>query len=227
MKNKKIILLFILVLLISIFGVSFALYNYNKTSKSSKLIVGDIYMHYKESDMSILTTAEDTSRFYYNGYLLNPNMKNQEYQELDTRNELSKCVDYFNKYEPNEGETSIDFCRGTGTFYGSTFQTHLDNNNFDNTMLTELKELNIVTSDNKINSIMASQTYEEKQEVIDTRNELSKCADYFNKIGINYDSGTTGITYCQGTGTAYGGYTLQQNINDDQLNESQLIELKN
>ena len=60
MKNKKIILLFILVLLISIFGVSFALYNYNKTSKNSKLIVGDIYMHYKESDMSILTTTEDT-----------------------------------------------------------------------------------------------------------------------------------------------------------------------
>ena len=103
MKNKKIIILFILVLLISIFGVSFALYNYNKTSKNSKLIVGDIYMHYKESDMSILTTAEDTSKFYYNGYLLNPNMKNQEYQEKqvgeDTRNELTKCADYFKDSE--------------------------------------------------------------------------------------------------------------------------------
>ena len=100
MKNKKILIItFILVLVISIFGISFALYTYNKTSSNSKLIVGDIYMHYKESNEAILTTAEDTSRFYYNGYLVNSVMASQEYQTLpDNRNELSKCVDYFNKY---------------------------------------------------------------------------------------------------------------------------------
>lgn len=128
MKNKKtLIITFILILIISIFKISFALYTYNKTSSNSKLIVGDIYMHYKESNEAILTTAEDTSRFYYNGYLVNSAMSSQTYEEMteseDTRNELSKCVDYFNKYEPNEGETALDFCRGTGTFYGSTFHT--------------------------------------------------------------------------------------------------------
>lgn len=73
-------------------------------------------------------------------------MASQTYQEppTDNRNELSKCVDYFNKFEPNEGETALDFCKGTGTFFGNTFQTLLDNNSVDNTMLTELKELNIV-----------------------------------------------------------------------------------
>ena len=254
MKNKKIILLFILVLLISIFGVSFALYNYNKTSKNSKLIVGDIYMHYKESNEAILTTAEDTSRFYLDGYLVNSAMASQEYQTLpDNRNELSKCVDYFDKKNINydDGTTGITFCQGTGTLYGSTFQTHLDNNNLDNTMLTELKELNIVTSDNKINSIMASQTYEEKQSTDDTRNELSKCTDYFyskygtsglsnisqkkynylknNKIikiassGVRYTKSDY-IEFCKGTGSI-NNISLKKFISSGVLSSEYLTEL--
>ncbi|MCI5701356.1 MAG: hypothetical protein MR266_01085, partial [Erysipelotrichaceae bacterium] len=168
MKNKKIILLFILVLLISIFGVSFALYNYNKISKNSKLIVGDIYMHYKESDTSILTTAEDTSNFYYEGYLLNPNMKNQEYQELDTRNELTKCVDYF-----KDGDYIIlgliSFCKNEAVeINGNTFQFQSwINNNSTETQINELKKLNVVLEDNTVNPIMSSQEYVDT----DTRNE--------------------------------------------------------
>ncbi len=250
MKNKKILIItFILVLVISIFGISFALYTYNKTSSNSKLIVGDIYMHYKESNEAILTTAEDTSRFYYNGYLVNSAMSSQEYQTLpDNRNELSKCVDYFNKYEPDEGETALDFCRGTGTFYGSTFQTQLDNNNFDNTMLTELKELNIVTSDNKVNSVMMSQEY---TELPDNRNELSKCTDYFyskygtsglpnisqkkynylknNKIikimsgGVSYTKSDY-IEFCKGTGSINNIF-LKDFINSGVLSSEYLTEL--
>lgn len=249
MKNKKtLIITFILILIISIFGISFALYTYNKTSSNSKLIVGDIYMHYKESNEAILTTAEDTSRFYYNGYLVNSVMASQEYQTLpDNRNELSKCVDYFNKYEPNEGETALDFCRGTGTFYGSTFQTRLDNNNFDNTILTELKELNIVTIDNKVNPIMASQEYESS----DTRNELSKCTDYFyskygtsglpnisqkkynylkdNKIikiksgGVSYTKSDY-IEFCKGTGSI-NNISLKKFISSGVLSSEYLTEL--
>ncbi len=65
MKNKKILIIISVLVLISfIFGLTFATYTYNKTGKTSKLIVGDIYMHYKESNEAILTTAEDTSRFY-------------------------------------------------------------------------------------------------------------------------------------------------------------------
>ncbi len=256
MKNKKIILLFILVLLISIFGVSFALYNYNKTSKNSKLIVGDIYMHYKESNEAILTTAEDTSRFYYNGYLLNPNMKNQEYQEKqvgeDTRNELSKCVDYISstKMPLNEGDTYASYCKGNGkTSQGKTFQENLNEGNwFPNEILTELKDLNIVTSDNKVNPIMASQEYES---LSDTRNELSKCTDYFyskygtsglsnisqkkynylknNKIikiasgGVRYTKSDY-IEFCKGTGSI-NNISLKKFISSGVLSSEYLTEL--
>ena len=184
MNNKKVLIIVsLLILIISIFGISFALLNYKKTGSDSKLIVGDIYMHYNENDETILTTVEDTSDFYYNGYLLNSDMKNQEYQTLSD-NELSKCVDYFNNagMPLADGDTYITYCQGTGkTNLGKTFQENLTEGDwFSDTILNELKNLNIVTSDNKINSIMASQTYE------DTRNELSKCADYFySKYGAN------------------------------------------
>ena len=202
MKNKKIIILFILVLLISIFGVSFALYNYNKTSKNSKLIVGDIYMHYKESDMSILTTAEDTSNFYYEKDILNPNMKNQEYQEKqvgeDTRNELSKCVDYFDELNISydDGTTGITYCQGTGTAYGGySFQQDIDDSQLSEEKLTNLKNLNVISSKKGIlssystdkatpNPEMKNQTYE-----TDNRNELSKCVDYFREYFNNKSSG--------------------------------------
>ena len=212
MKNKKIILLFILVLLISIFGVSFALYNYNKTSKNSKLIVGDIYMHYKESDMSILTTAEDTSKFYYNGYLLNPNMKNQEYQELDTRNELSKCVDYFVANDWSK-EQSLPFCKGETINMDSNefnLQTMIDNNEINSTVLSDLQKINVITSDNKVNPNMKNQEYQE----LDTRNELSKCVDYISSTSMTLNSGDTYITYCQGTGKTSKGKTFQEVITD-------------
>ena len=196
MKNKKIIILFILVLLISIFGVSFALYNYNKTSKNSKLIVGDIYMHYKESDMSILTTAEDTSKFYYNGYLLNPNMKNQEYQEKqvgeDTRNELTKCADYFKDSEYIILGL-ISFCKNeTIELNGTTiqFQSWINNNSTE-TQINELKKLNVVLEDNTVNPIMSSQEYVDT----DTRNELSKCMELSLFAGASFDSNSTIETF--------------------------------
>ena len=102
---------------------------------------GDFEEKTLATDASCFTTKYD-----YESATVNSIMASQTYQEpsTDNRNELSKCVDYFNKYEPKEGETALDFCKGTGTFFGNTFQTLLDNNSVDNTMLTELKELNIV-----------------------------------------------------------------------------------
>ena len=214
MKNKKIIILFILVLLISIFGVSFALYNYNKTSKNSKLIVGDIYMHYKESDMSILTTAEDTSKFYYNGYLLNPNMKNQEYQEKqvgeDTRNELTKCADYFKDSEIIIFGV-ISFCKNeTIELNGTTiqFQSQVDNG-FSEKAISELKKLNVVLEDNTVNPIMSSQEYVDT----DTRNELSKCMELSLFARASFDNNSTIETFCKGTGTSEGK-TLQDGLDE-------------
>ena len=64
MNNKKVLIIVsLLILIISIFGISFALLNYKKTGSDSKLIVGDIYMHYNENDETILATVEDTSDF--------------------------------------------------------------------------------------------------------------------------------------------------------------------
>ena len=168
MKNKKILIItFILVLVISIFKISFALYNYNKTSSNSKLIVGDIYMHYKESNEAILTTAEDTSRFYLDGTFANSIMKNQSYTS-DTRNELSKCMDYFKYVTFDNDSTNETFCKGTGTYDGSTLQ-EIINSGYSNDYLYNA---GIINSNNIVNSNMANQSY-----TSDTRNELSKCAD--------------------------------------------------
>ena len=46
MKNKKVLIIISVLVLISfVFGLTFAAYTYNKTGKTSKLIVGDVYMH--------------------------------------------------------------------------------------------------------------------------------------------------------------------------------------
>ena len=233
MKNKKIILLFILVLLISIFGVSFALYNYNKTSKNSKLIVGDIYMHYKESDMPILTTAEDTSNFYYEKDILNPNMKNQEYQEKqdgeDTRNELTKCADYFKDISIEFlAIGAISFCKNeTVEINGNTFQLQSwINNNSTATEISELKKLNVVLEDNTVNPIMSSQEYVDT----DTRNELSKCMEFNSTIGVSFDDNSTSETYCKGTGKNNEGKTMQEVLDEWQsagYNVNEYLEARN
>ncbi len=52
MKNKKIIItLIIIAILVITLGVSFAIFTYNKVSiNNSSLVVGDIYMHYNETN---------------------------------------------------------------------------------------------------------------------------------------------------------------------------------
>ena len=47
MKDKRLILaIIIFILCISLFGISSAMFTYNRTGINSKLIVGDIYMHF-------------------------------------------------------------------------------------------------------------------------------------------------------------------------------------
>ena len=179
MKNKKILIIISVLVLISfIFGLTFAAYTYNKTGKTSKLIVGDVYMHYKESNEAILTTAEDTSKFYLDGTFANSIMKSQSYTS-DTRNELSKCMDYFKYFTFDNGSTNETFCKGTGTYNGSTLQKMI-NDGYSNDYLYNA---GIINSNNTVNSNMANQSY-----TSDTRNELSKCADisygYFKNKGL-------------------------------------------
>ena len=168
MKNKKILIIISVLVLISfVFGLTFAAYTYNKTGKTSKLIVGDVYMHYNESNEAILTTAEDTSRFYLDGTFANSIMKSQSYTS-DTRNELSKCMDFFKYFTFDNGSTNETFCKGTGTYNGSTLQ-EIINDGYSNDYLYGA---GVIDNNGTLNSNMANQSY-----TSDTRNELSKCAD--------------------------------------------------
>ena len=55
---KKIILGSLIGILIgSVFGITVAMFTYNSESSNSKLLVGDIYMRYKESNALILENA--------------------------------------------------------------------------------------------------------------------------------------------------------------------------
>jgi len=65
MKNKKVLVAIIVaVLLISIVGVTFAAYTYSRSGTSnSKQIVGDIYMHYTESNTLTLSNAMPSSTY--------------------------------------------------------------------------------------------------------------------------------------------------------------------
>ena len=218
MKNKKIIItLSIIAILVLTIGVSFAVFTYNKVStNNSNLIVGDIYMHYNETNQVQMENAMPT-----NPYIINPIMASQEYEALpDTRNELSKCVDYFNNLigtNYDDGTTGITYCRGTGTAYnGYTLQQDINNNVYDDTQLTKLKELNVVTSDNKVNPIMASQEYEA---LPDTRNELSKCVDGFIERDFSTEQA---LLLCKGD--TLDDLTLQQVYEHGYLDEMNLTD---
>ena len=64
MKNKKIIILtLIIVVLVLTIGVSFAIFTYNKTGSNSNLVVGDIYMHYNETNELAIENAMPSSTF--------------------------------------------------------------------------------------------------------------------------------------------------------------------
>jgi len=70
MKNKKVLIAIIVaVLLISIVGVTFAAYTYTRQGTSnSKQVVGDIYMHYTESNTLTLSNAMPSSTYIENNY---------------------------------------------------------------------------------------------------------------------------------------------------------------
>ena len=90
-KNKIIFLSSLIIGVLTLtLGVTFAIFNFNKTSTNSKLIVGDIYMHYNETNQITIENAMPNNP--YN--IVNSIMSTQEYTEGGS-NELSKCVDYF------------------------------------------------------------------------------------------------------------------------------------
>ena len=213
MKNKKIIItLSIIAILVLTIGITYSIFTTSKTSKNSNLVVGDIYMHYNETNQIQMEGAMPT-----NPYVVNPIMSSQEYVEFtDDSNELTKCVDYLRSIGMplNSGDTYITYCQGTGkSLGGKTFQENLaDVHWFPDTVLTRLKELNIITNDNKVNPIMTTQEYTKGG-----TNELTKCVDALVNMKVE-----AAISLCKGE--KFNGITLQQAYDQGFLDQMNLTD---
>ena len=141
MKNKKIIItLSIIVVLILTIGVTFAVFNYNKVgTKNSSLVVGDIYMHYNETNE---LTIENAMPFDGTRYIVNKNA---------TEEDINSCVTFLTKNWGdektsgiNEGENYKNFCNGTGTILNQTLQQGLNNKQFIPYFTENLEIRNII-----------------------------------------------------------------------------------
>lgn len=140
MKERKILIIGIIMAVVLLFslGITYAIFNYVRTgTNNSQLIVGDIYMHYNETNELTITNAMP----YSISYKHNSNI---------TEEEVNLCVDYLTSNigpeEDNtwEGETYESFCQGTGTRWGMTFQERIDNYRFDEDVLIHFEENNII-----------------------------------------------------------------------------------
>ena len=60
MKDKKILIIGVVITVILLFtvGVTYAFFNYNRTgTNNSQLVVGDIYMHFQETNQLTIENA--------------------------------------------------------------------------------------------------------------------------------------------------------------------------
>ena len=71
MKDKKVLIIGVVITVILLFtvGVTYAFYSYNRTgTNNSQLVVGDIYMHFNESNELTITNAMPQSTYDTNNY---------------------------------------------------------------------------------------------------------------------------------------------------------------
>ena len=132
MKNKKIIItLSIIAILVLTIGITYSIFTSSKTGKNSNLVVGDIYMHYNETNQIQMEGAMPT-----NPYVVNPIMATQEYTEGGT-NELSKCVDAFVNVGAPENE-ALSLCKEDGLIIIKMLENgELDEFNLTDTFVQE------------------------------------------------------------------------------------------
>jgi len=199
-KNKVILLASIIIgVLVVTLGLTYAAITFNETKGNSELVLGDIYMHYKETNQLIL---QDAMPMDINTYIVNSVMASQEL------NELTRCVNYFNTEGANEfldvGSTLITYCQGSGTMEGFTFSDTIEY--APETEITKMLDLNIIVQSGDVyipNPIMAS------QEVVD--NELSRCIEIYTRE-YDFDEGSDAESFCKGTGTTWSGNTIQEDL---------------
>jgi len=137
-KNKVIILASIIVgVLVVTLGLTYAAITFNETKGNSKLVLGDIYMHYGETNQLVLSDAMPMDINDYTTYKVNPVMQSQEIGD----NELGRCINIYTNggYEFDEGSDAESFCKGTGTIldgktieeYFVGWQEDAKNSNYD------------------------------------------------------------------------------------------------
>ena len=145
MKNKKIIItLSIIAILVLTIGITYSIFTSSKTGKNSNLVVGDIYMHYNETNQIQMENAMPT-----NPYVVNPIMATQEYTKGGT-NELSKCVDAFVDLSASS-ELATTICKGGSVDNYLTLQQMYEEGNLDEANLTDtFMQENIIISNPSI-----------------------------------------------------------------------------
>ena len=178
-KNKKKLTFLLVIIVVLIIGISitYAAFSYNRSGTTEKLVLGDIYMHYRETDKFINISnampqkliADD---FIKSNHILNPIMEDQtlfQVSELQG-NELTKCVNYMDwKIMPLHDGFAVDYeeyCRGTVTIGSYTLEQGLNSGIFSEAELQELTDLNIISSSDStyiVNSDMVNQEVEYRE----------------------------------------------------------------
>lgn len=221
MKNKiifKIIIVLTIVLILT--GVTYAVFNYNMSGNNKELIVGDIYIHYEESNQLILENAIPTNIENYRIYKVNEVMKTQ------SLNELGSCIDFYRNQNYLFNEDAIyaeKFCQGKWLLDGwKTIQDDLDEwVNNDNDFLVNggryLLDAGVILQDGEnyvVNEVMKTQTL----------NELGYCVAYYYDARDRFSEGTP-VDFCQGRGTLEFD-TIQEYVDNSfkYNNSKQLIE---
>ena len=157
-----------------------------------------------------------------------------------TGTRLSTCTDYFTNGGFYISGTYEDFCLGTAEYYSDTFSEVLEMDRFDDYVLGQLVNLDIIEqvgykttindydiscgTDVSIPAYMNTsyQTYEFNSSVGST--EINDCVDYFtNTMGwtVDTNNGETMQAFCSGTGTMWG-QTFQEQLNYNNFDSSNL-----
>jgi len=204
-RNKVIILTSIIVgVLVVTLGLTYAALMFNQTKGNSQLVLGDIWMHYNETNQLVLNDAMPMDINDYITYKVNTVMASQS---VDYKNELTACVYWVLDFEFDSGSTPEKYCKGVGTAYGGyTFQNDIDDGIYGEELIQELVSKNIVVLENDtyiINPIMTTQTVKDV-------NELSRCISYY--YFYDFDEGSDAESFCKGTGTTLDGLTIQQDL---------------
>ena len=123
MKEKKIIIItsIIIGVLTLTLGVTFAIFNFSKVSVNSKLVLGDIYMHYNEPNQ---------------GINLEGMMPTNEYSLNTSTEAISTCVEYlYNTYGSNWNNLTYSSVSGSNNSQQEVIVKPIatgDGNTYDN-----------------------------------------------------------------------------------------------